>query len=294
MNQYDRIKRGERGAWVSIIAYLFLAALKIIIAQLTNSQALRADGLNNSTDVVASIAVLIGLKISRKPPDYDHHYGHFRAELIASLVASFIMVSVGLQVILNSLKYIWIDEVKQPSMLAGWVSLASSILMLVVYEYNKRLAKKINSQSLYAASQDNKSDALVSLAAFIGIIGAQIGITWLDPLAGILVGILIVYTAWNIFKNASHTLTDGFEDDTINKIRASIEKDSEIKKVKDIKGRHDGNRIYLDMTIYVDPSITIEHAHKITDRIEACLINKFKVYHTHIHVEPDPNHQSNR
>src|SRR5690625_2639550 len=150
MNQYERIKKGERGAWISIIAYLFLATVKMIIAQLTNSQALRADGLNNATDVVAAISILIGLRISRKPPDDNHHYGHFRSELIASLVASFIIVTVGFQVIINSFQFIWISDVNQPSMLAGWTALGSAILMFAVYGYNRRLAKKVNSQSLIA------------------------------------------------------------------------------------------------------------------------------------------------
>ncbi len=96
MNQYEKYKKAEKGAWLSIIAYLILATVKITIAEVGNSAALRADGLNNTTDVIASVTVLIGLKISRKPPDKDHHYGHFRAETIASLVAAFIMVFIGL------------------------------------------------------------------------------------------------------------------------------------------------------------------------------------------------------
>ena len=289
MNQYEQIKRGERGAWLSIVTYLLLASLKIIFAQVTNSQALRADGLNNATDVIASVSILIGMKISRKPPDHNHHYGHFRAELIASLVASFIMVTVGLQVILNSVQFIWRDQPSEPEMLGGWVALGSAVLMFGVYFFNRKLAQKINSQSLYAASQDNKADALVSLAAFIGILGSQIGLPWLDPLAGILVGILIVYTAWKIFSDASVTLTDGFEVESVTEIRAFIEQDPDIKLVKDINGRHDGNQIYLDLILYVDPKMTIEHAHKITDRIERGLAVEFNADQTHIHLEPDPN-----
>lgn len=290
MNQYEQIKQGERGAWLSIITYFFLATAKIIFAQLTNSQALRADGLNNATDVIASISILIGMKISRKPPDDNHHYGHFRAELIASLIASFIMVTIGLQVILNSVQFVWQREAFEPSMIAAWISLASASLMLGVYFFNKKLSQKINSQSLYAASQDNKADALVSLAAFIGILGAQFGMPWLDPVAGIFVGILIVYTAWKIFRDASVTLTDGFEVESVTEIRAFIEKDLDIRKVQDIKGRHDGNRIYLDLILYVDPEMTIEHAHKITDRIERALEIEFNTDQTHIHLEPDPDH----
>lgn len=289
MNPYERIKKGERGAWLSIISYLFLATIKVIIAQITNSQALRADGINNATDVISAVAILIGLKISRKPPDYDHHYGHFRAELIASLIASFIMVTVGLQVIVNSIQQIWHGAYDQPSMLAGWTALASSILMIGVYRYNFKLAKEINSSSLTAAAQDNKADALISLAAFVGILGAQFGLTWLDPLASVLVGGLIVYTAWDIFRDASHTLTDGFEEESIAEIRTFLEQDPEIRKVLDIKGRHDGNQVYLDLTIYVDPTITVKHGHDITDRIEVMLENKFDIDFSHIHIEPDPN-----
>src|SRR5699024_2648212 len=257
MNQYEQIKRGERRVWRRIVTYLLLASLKIIFAHLTNSQALRADGLNNATDVIASVSILIGMKISRKPPDHNHHYGHFRAELIASLIASFIMVTVGLQVILNSIQFIWQDQISKPEMLGGWVALGSAILMLGVYFFNRKLAQRINSQSLYAASQDNKADALISLAAFIGIIGAQFSLMWIDPLVGILDDILIVYTSWKNFRDASVTLTDGFEIKSVTEIRAFIEKDPDIILVKDIKARYDGSQIYLDLILYVDPKMTI-------------------------------------
>lgn len=99
MERYDELKKGETGAWVSIIAYLVLSAVKLAVGLAFHSEALRADGLNNTTDIIASLAVLIGLRISQKPPDEDHPYGHFRAETIASMIASFIMMVVGLEVL---------------------------------------------------------------------------------------------------------------------------------------------------------------------------------------------------
>ncbi|MBM7540081.1 cation diffusion facilitator family transporter [Amphibacillus cookii] len=287
MNPYDQLKKGERGAWVSIFSYLLLAIAKLIVSYFANSQALRADGLNNTTDVIASIAVLIGLRISRKPPDEDHHYGHFKAELIASLMASFIMVTVGLQVILISFQIIWSGTYTQPTALASWTALISTMIMIAVYVFNLRLSKKINSSSLYATAQGNKSDALISLSALIGILGAQVGWYWLDPIAGIFVGGVIVYTAWKIFKDTSHTLTDGFDDDTVAVIRTFIEEDPEIIKVRDIKGRHHGNQTFLDIIIYVNPSITVAQGHEITDRIEIALADQYSIPHAHIHVEPN-------
>ena len=104
MDQYQDIKEGEKGAWISIAAYLILSAVKLGAGYWFLSDALVADGFNNLTDIIASTAVLIGLKISQKPPDQDHPYGHFRAETIAALVASFIMASVGLQVLIGAVR----------------------------------------------------------------------------------------------------------------------------------------------------------------------------------------------
>ncbi|WP_077623175.1 cation diffusion facilitator family transporter [Sediminibacillus massiliensis] len=289
MSQYDNLKRGERGAWISIFAYLVLALIKLIIAFIGNSDALRADGLNNTTDVVASVAVLIGLKISRKPPDEDHHYGHFRAETIASLIAAFIMVTVGFQVIINTFQKIWENNYTQPSMLTAWTALGGALIMLGVYRYNLKLSRKIKSSSLYAASQDNKSDALVSIGAFIGIVGAQFGLFWLDPVAGLLVGIIICKTAWEIFRDATHTLTDGFDTQQLADIKTSIADDPDVEVVKDVKGRLHGNQTLIEATICVDPSLDVTESHEITERIEGLLLEKHDINHAHIHIEPASN-----
>ena len=100
---YKFTSRGK-GAWLSIGTYLILSSAKLTIGYIGTSEALKADGLNNTTDIIASIAVLIGLRIAQRPPDSNHQYGHLRAETVASLVASFIMLVVGLQVLVSSLK----------------------------------------------------------------------------------------------------------------------------------------------------------------------------------------------
>ncbi|WP_042224518.1 cation diffusion facilitator family transporter [Oceanobacillus manasiensis] len=286
MNHSDNLKRGERGAWLSIFAYIFLAATKLIIGYTGNSDALQADGLNNSTDVIASVAVLIGLKISRKPPDDNHHYGHFRAETIASLFAAFIMMFVGVQVIFSTIQKVFEGESIKPDMITAWTALGAAVIMLLVYLYNVKLAKKINSSALYAAAQDNRSDALVSIGAFVGIIGAQFGLFWLDPLAGLLVGLIICKTAWKIFKDATHTLTDGFDKEKIKKIRSSVEKEPDVKAVKNVKGRVLGNEQFIDITILVDTHLNVKESHDITVRIEQHLYDEHNIRNAHIHIEP--------
>ncbi|KAB8138955.1 cation transporter [Gracilibacillus oryzae] len=286
MDQYDKYKEGEKGAWISIFAYLILASIKLIAAAYGNSTALRADGLNNSTDIVASVAVLIGLRISRKPPDEDHHYGHFRAEMIASLIAAFIMITIGIQVLVGTGKSIILQEFSEPELLTAWVALGSAIVMFGVYFYNRNLSRRINSSSLNAAAQDNKSDALVSVGAFIGITGAQFELYWLDPLAGAVVGFIICKTAWQIFRDATHTLTDGFQPKELTKIKKSIHSHPNVLEIKDVKGRIHGNQSLIEATIFVDPQLTVEESHHITDDIEEKLKEEHDIPSAHIHIEP--------
>ncbi len=139
---------GERGVYISIGAYLVLSSLKLIVGFLSGSAALRADGLNNATDIVASVAVLIGLKLARKPPDADHPYGHWKAETVASLIASFIMMTVGLQVLYTAVLNVFDGSNEAPDMMAAWTGVFGAIVMFFVYRYNMRLGTKINSQSV--------------------------------------------------------------------------------------------------------------------------------------------------
>ncbi|SDP24671.1 cation diffusion facilitator family transporter [Halobacillus sp. SY10] len=286
MNEYAKLKKGERGAWVSIIAYLVLATTKLIIASAGNSEALRADGLNNTTDVIASVAVLIGLKISRKPPDEDHHYGHFRAETIASLIAAFIMMTVGIEVIIGTVQDIIQQKASEPSMLTAWTALAAALIMYGVYRYNLNLSKKVDSNALYAAAQDNRSDALVSVGASIGIFGSQFGVFWLDPLAGLIVGLIICKTAWDIFVDATHSLTDGYDEEGIEHIRESISDHPDVWAVKDVKARMQGNKTLVEATIHVNPDITVQEGHTITDEVEERLEKEKNIGYAHIHIEP--------
>lgn len=286
MENYDDLRRGERGAWLSIITYIFLAVLKIVIGTLGNSDALQADGLNNTTDIVASVALLIGLKISRIPPDEDHLYGHRRTETISSLIASFIMFLVGIEVVWQAIIAFWNQEFATPSMLTAGVALFSGTVMYIVYLINNSLAKKVDSQAVKAAAYDNRSDAYVSFGTFIGITGAVVGLAWLDNVTALLVGLLIIYTAWKIFYDAAHTLTDGFDIGKIQAIHTIIANVPQVHQVLDIKARMNGNRIWIDATISVKADLNVAESHAITEKIETAIRVTYPNAYTLVHIEP--------
>ena len=132
---FEKLKKAEHGARLSIFSYLLLTLLKLGAGFFFRSSALVADGINNATDVISSICVLIGLKISRKPADEDHLYGHFRAELISTLIASFIMLYAGIEVVIYAVKKIITKSYEQPSMLSAVTAVVASIIMFSVYFY---------------------------------------------------------------------------------------------------------------------------------------------------------------
>jgi cation diffusion facilitator family transporter len=286
---YTNLKQGERGAWISIIAYICCSVIKIGVALYAGSEALMADGLNNTTDVIASVAVLIGLRISRKPPDKDHPYGHFRAETISALIASFIMLFVGIQVVTDAIPSLFDPTRSAPGMLAGWTALFTAFVMLAVYRYNRELATKTNSQALMAAAADNRSDALVSIGAFVGIAGAQFQLHWLDPLAALVVGVIILKTAWDIFRETTHRLTDGFDERELEELRVTIADISGVKEISDIKARYHGSSVLVDVVVHVDPVLNVVESHTITEKIEERMRKVHKINNVHIHIEPDHN-----
>lgn len=282
----SNLKKAEKGAWISIAAYILLSAVKLTAGSIGQSEALWADGLNNLTDIIASIAVLIGLRIAQKPPDENHRYGHSRAETIASLIAALIMFTVGFQVIFQSVKSFYQPDASDPNIFTALVALLSAIFMFGVYVYNLRLSKKLSSKALYSAAQDNRSDALVSIGAAIGIFGAYFGFSWLDPLAALIVGLMICHTAWGIFREASLDLTDAFEVQKLKEIEETINGTPGVKLVKDIKARLHGNRTIVDATIFVEPTLTIVEGHQIAEDVEERLFQEHDVKDSHIHIEP--------
>lgn len=285
--RYENLKLGERGALVSIAAYIILSACKLIIGLNTGSQALRADGLNNATDIVASIAVLAGLRISQRPADSDHPYGHWRSETISSLIASFIMFAVGLNVLYDAVSTLFHGHETRPDALAAWVGIFAGTAMYFVYRYNKHLAQKIDSSSVLAAAKDNLSDAWVSFGTAAGIFAAQLSLAWLDTVTAFIVGLLICKTGWDIFRESAFNLSDGFDDKKISDYTEAVEKMAGVEGVASIRARKYGNNTALELVILVNPGLGLREADGIATRVEKHLTDTYHILTISVHVEPN-------
>jgi cation diffusion facilitator family transporter len=279
-------QKSQRGAWLSILTYALLTGVKLTVGSWAGSQALVADGVNNATDVAGAVAVLFGLRIAGRPADDDHRYGHQKAETVAAVVVASIMGLAGLNVAVSAAGAAFDPARAAPHPASVWVGVASAAVMLGVFGYNLWLARRTGSRALAAAAYDNRSDALASLAAVAGMAGAQVGWHWADPAAGLLVGLVILRTAWHIGIDAAHHLMDGFDTADLQRIRARVATVDGVLKVHELRARHLGSGTAVEVTIAVHPGLSVVEAHRVSDRVEEALLGFLSIEHVHVHVEP--------
>lgn len=286
MSHNENLKLAQRGAYLSLIVYIILSIVKYVTGFVFNSAAVRADALNNMTDIIVSLAVIIGLKISIKPADRNHPYGHLKSENISSLLVSFVIMFVGIQVVIQNAPRLFKEDDVVPNAITIIVSLISGLIMLIVFAVNQSLAKRTKSSSLNSAAKDNLSDSLVSIGTAIGLIFTQIGFPIVDIILATLLGLLIVYTGFGIFKEAIFMLSDGFNETELEAYRNDILEVDEVQKVKSIKGRYHGSSVFIDVTIVVDANLSLVEAHQICDNVEHHL-HKKGISSVCVHPEPD-------
>ncbi|MCO0861246.1 cation diffusion facilitator family transporter [Staphylococcus pasteuri] len=288
MSQNENLKIAQRGAYLSLVVYIILSIAKYVTGFVFNSAAVRADALNNMTDIVVSIAVIIGLKISIKPADRNHPYGHLKSENISTLLVSFVIMFVGIQVVIENAPRLLTQDKNVPSPITILVSIISGLIMLGVFLVNQKLAKKTKSSSLKSAAKDNLSDSLVSIGTAIGLVFTQIGFPIVDIILATLLGLLIIYTGFGIFRESIFTLSDGFNEKDLEEYRNDILEVDDVLDVRSIKGRYHGSSIFLDVTIVVEPNLSISQAHLICDKVEDHLHEK-GISSVYVHPEPNMN-----
>lgn len=284
--QIQNLKLAERGAIISITAYIALSGIKLAAGHIFHSDALTADAFNNISDIIGNIAVLVGLRMAQKPADTDHKFGHWKMEDLASLITSFIMFVVGFQVLYSTLIKIMSNQTVEIDMTGAIVGIFSAFVMVGVYLYNKSLAKKVHSKALEATAKDNLSDAVTSIGTSVAIFAAAFNFPIVDKIAAVIITFFILKTAYEIFMESFFTLSDGFDEELLHKYEEDILKLPKIVAVKSQRGRTYGANVYLDIVLEMNPDLSVYESHEITEQVEQLLTLKHGVFDVDIHVEP--------
>ena len=268
---------------------IFLAFIKIIAGILGKSSVMIADGLHSASDIITSMGVLIGNYISSKPFDKEHNYGHEKAETLVSFLLSIILVGVALSIGYEASKSLFnIEGIAIPTLLPLVVSIISILIKEYQYRITIRIAKKINSPALKADAWHHRSDALSSIAAFVGIGGAMLGFKILEPLASIVVALFVCKVGYDILKNAVTELMDVSIDETYeNEIKKIAQLTEGVMNLGSLRTRKHGASAYVDLVICVDGKLTVTSGHDIATNLEKKIQNDINIVKgITVHVEP--------
>ena len=280
-----------RVSTVSIVINLLLAGFKFIAGVVGHSGAMISDAVHSSSDVVGSLIVIIGVRMSEKASDADHPYGHERMEDVASLILAGILFVAGLSIGKEALMSI-LDGSYQTSVSPGVLALVAAIVSIVVKEamfwYTWLNAKKISSGALKAEAWHHRSDALSSVGALIGIGGALLGVRIMEPIASIIICLFILKVAIDIFREATDRMVDhACDSKTEAEIRRCAEEQEGVVKVDMLRTREFGRKIYVDLEISADGSITLRQGHDIAQQVHDKIESTFpNVKHIMVHVNP--------
>lgn len=281
----------------SIIWNIILTIIKVFAGVLGKSSAMVADGLHSASDIVSSIGVLIGNYISSTPHDKEHNYGHEKAETLVSFVLSLLLIFVSITIGVEGVKSLFnLEKLQVPTLLPLIVSVISILIKEYQYRITIKVAQKINSPALKADAWHHRSDALSSVAAFIGIGGSMLGFKALDPIASIAVAIFVANVGIEILKNSVNELMDlSIDDNQEEQIKQIAEETEGVMNLGELKTRKHGAMAYVDLTICVNGVLTVKEGHDIAHKLEKRMIQDMEfIKGITVHVEPCINCPGNK
>lgn len=278
--------------WTLALNFL-LGSVKLAAGLWGRSSAMVADAAHSYSDCASTVAVIAGLKMASKSADDDHPYGHEKYELIFANILSILLGLTAVKIGYDALMVIAHGSYQVPGLAPLLAAVFSVAVKEVMYRLTLRKAKKIGSVAMEADAWHHRSDALSSIGAFVGILGARLGLPVLDPVTGLLVSILVLKVAIDLYRKSVSGLVDSSTDaETVARIQQLLADIDGIEEVNSLKTRVFGASAYADVTIKVDGAMTVEEGHDIAtlahNKIEA---NLPKIKHIMVHIEPmDQDH----
>ena len=271
------IKCAERLSWISIWDSAFLALFKGVIGILTGSRALTASALYSIHDVISGVAVLIGLRISTRPADKEHPYGHGNAEFIVCVFTSILILGATVFLLGDCIRIIFMGEHAPPH----WAALTAAIVSVaaneIIYRFNICAYKHINSPALLAHAKHHRADVIASLAVVIAVIGGALGYRFLDAVVAVFEAGHLLYLSIELLHQGGSGLIDrSIEENDVSLIKQLLSDMAEVKEIKDIKTRQIGRSVWIDLYVSLPPDKTIAEVNTISAQIRYGLTERLE------------------
>jgi len=294
----NRTSSIQKASWIAFGGNFILAFSKIFIGVIAGSLAVLSDGIDSATDVLIALMTLIASKISGKPGDREHPYGHGRVETVATAVISFILFFAGAQILFNAIRSITsgVHE-DMPSVMAIWVTVASIGGKIALSWSQFYFGKKSGSPMLIANAKNMRGDVATSAAVLLGLgLTYLTGLPVMDEILGALVALWILKNAVEIFMEANTELMDGTRSrEPYKEIFEAIAKVPSVVNPHRVRLRRIGSLFVVDLDIEVDPNMTVYESHKISRQVEKSIKETLPdVYDVIIHIEPLGNKEDEK
>ena len=295
MKTASREKSIYRVTWIGSLVNFLLMAFKFVAGIVGHSSALVADAVHSLSDFATDIVVIVFVRISGKPEDEDHRYGHGKYETLATAIIGLALFAVGIGLLVGGATKV-ADVINgailpAPSMVALIAAAVSIVSKEILYRYTVRVGKNLNSQAVVANAWHHRSDAFSSIGTLVGVGGAIfLGEKWriLDPIAAIVVSTFIIKVAFDLIKPCIDELLErSLPAETEKQILDIITSFPEVSSPHHLRTRRIGNHIAIEVHIRMDGQISLEDAHTVATEVERCLKEEFGPdTHIGIHMEP--------
>lgn len=278
---------GIRATKVSLAGLGATALLQAVLVVFTGSVALLSDTIHNFTDALTAIPLWLAFSLGRRPHNRKYTYGYHRAEDLAGVV---IVIAIGLSA--GGVAWESIRRIAEPRQIdfATWVIVAGVIGALgneLVARYRRRVGLRIGSAALVADADHARADALTSMAVVLAGIGATVGWDWVDPVAGLIVAVMILRLLWQSSRTMLERLMDAVDPKIVDRIEKAVMAHTGVLGVNDVRARHQGHLLLITLCILVDPEITMAEGHGIAHEVEHTLLHEFpNAAEAVIHVDP--------
>ena len=267
---------GIKVTLIGTASNLILSIIKFAGGIIGHSAAMIADATHSVSDLLTDMIVLIMLKVGQKPKDEDHPYGHGKAETLGTTVVGFIIISVGIGLAYEAWEMIQSGIARIPEPLAAGIALISIFIKEWLFRYTRSVGEKSNNSLLLANAWHHRSDAISSIAALVGIIGAMLGFPALDPIAATMVAFMIMKVGYELTLGGFRDLMDtALNEKDTQSIQVAIDDVSGVLKSHDLRTRKIGGEILMDVHIQVGSDLTVTEGHEVAERVRRKLIKNY-------------------
>lgn len=288
-------RTGEQVTFYCLAGNLLLSLFKGAAGFFGGSKALVADALNSWSDFIATLVVYLCIRVAKKPADDCHMYGHGKIEPLAASLVGLIMLVTAVFLVRSIIQSLLEQQFTIPSLFALAAALVSIAVKEIMFRFTYDAGQKINSEAIIANAWDHRADTYASMGTFIGILGSILGgylhVDWLkysDPLAGLIIALLILKIAGQILLKAAKGLMDASpEPEKVEEIKNITEDIEGVLAVSWIRGRYLGQQIVIDMAVEVNSAITVEEGHNVAASIKQQVMDTVpQVGDVLVHINP--------